>query len=295
MTGIPLKRGVGFTYEVVLWSQANANARQSSPTLAAADFLVSLDGAASQQLAALPTVITGLTGTILVTFSAGEATCDRLVLQCVDVAGAEWYGPSIVFELGVSQTDDLALAATALSNAVWTNARAVLLDNLSRLDATISSILTSIATSFARVNNVLRASILSLVQGDTWAEPLTLTPFAWAAGDKIWFTVKDVNTYQDSITDADSILQWLLTNGASASDGLTYINQVAAGANRTKGSLAVVSATTGVITLNLDEAISLLVPGTYVFDVKVFSSAGVVTSIGGGTLVVEPTITFSIT
>lgn len=195
-----------------------------------------------------------------------------------------------------------APATTALSTAIWTNALATSLTTAAAtvaayLNASVSSIITAVASSFSRITGINRASVLSLVQADTWAETLTVNAFVWAAGGELRLTVKDKFTYKHSVTDADSILQWLLTFGGSASDGLTYIKQTAAGANQTKGSLAVTDDDNGQVVMNLDEVISALIQGEYIWDIKHYSAAvdPVVTTLGGGTLVIEPTVTYSIT
>jgi hypothetical protein len=62
-----------------------------------------------------------------------------------------------------------AAAATALTNATWTDARAVLLDNLSRLDATISSIAAAITGLPAAALNTV---ITAYTTANTWGKAL---------------------------------------------------------------------------------------------------------------------------
>lgn len=86
---LPVKN-VAFTFSLSLVDSANRPAFKASPTLAAGDFKVSIDGGAFNNLASLPTVAPASGRNVEVALSQSEMNGDRIVVQCVDAAGAEW-------------------------------------------------------------------------------------------------------------------------------------------------------------------------------------------------------------
>lgn len=88
----PPKKGVAFTFDTGLISQANPTVCQSTPTLAAGDVKVWVDGGASANIATLPTA-TGKR--VPVALSSSEMNGDRVFVVFSDVAGAEWFDRSI--------------------------------------------------------------------------------------------------------------------------------------------------------------------------------------------------------
>lgn len=371
---IPPKKNTAFVFWVSLPSQANTKIMQVNPTLAAGDVTVTIDGGTASNLATLPTVTPASGKRVKVSLSAAEMNGDNITVVFSDAAGSEWCDLTINIQTSANQIDDLALAATALSTATWTNAKAAFLDvatssrsshtaadvwtsatrtltsfgtliadiwanatrtlsafdwsiitnrtavvdltntrikniidtisvslsgaDLATIIAGVSTevdrILTAVATAVARIAGVNRASSISVVQGDTLAESLTITPFVWATGDTLIVTLKDVLHYKTSKSDAaDAILQWRFTSGGT--NVLTYIKKAAAGASASKGTLSVTDDENGVIVINLDEDISLLIQGEFKFDVKhLVSATDAVNTLGGGDWVFEPTITYSV-
>jgi hypothetical protein len=227
---------------------------------------------------------------------AGDTTTPDIDVEVWDVANEDG-----LIDVEVSDKTGFSLSGAGIL-AIW-DALTADLDQagsigaylVARLDATVSSILAAVSQNFTSAGGGT-ASQVQLPRADTWAQGLTVNAFAWAAGDKLLLTIKERDGsrgYRVSSTDVDSVLQWLLSYDGSLTDGLTYVNQAAA-ADRTKGSLAVVSASGGTLTVNLDETISAQIRDrTYVFDVVHISAAGVRTTLTatGSLWTVDPTVT----
>mgnify|MGYP001564616580 CR=1 FL=1 len=89
-TYVPPKKGVEFIFFVGLVSQANPLIMQSSPTIAAGDFKVSIDGGALANPATLPAVTPAASKMVKITLSTSEMNGDNITVICSDAAGAEW-------------------------------------------------------------------------------------------------------------------------------------------------------------------------------------------------------------
>jgi len=123
---VPPKRGVAYTFEVALTSQADSDLFQTNVTLAAGDVKVSKDGGAMADIANLPTEI-GTTGILTVSLTATEMTADRVTVLFHDAAGDEWMDLLVTIQTVTdNQIDDLA-TATDLAT-VDSNVDAILLD-----------------------------------------------------------------------------------------------------------------------------------------------------------------------
>ena len=95
-----------YTFNVGLVDAAAVTKLKASPTLAAGDFKISIDGGAFANLATLPTVTPAGGVGVKISLSAAEMTGDNIVIACIDAAGAEWCDQMI--ELC---TQDLSFAA----------------------------------------------------------------------------------------------------------------------------------------------------------------------------------------
>jgi len=105
------------------------NGTYSNPTLAAGDVVYEIDGVAGGNLGTLPVVTPAGTRSVKVVMTAGEMNGDNIVVKFVDqTSPKEWSDMMIVIQTSANQIDDLALAATALSTAVWTGTKAGYLD-----------------------------------------------------------------------------------------------------------------------------------------------------------------------
>lgn len=72
---------------------------KTTPTIAAGDFQVSIDGAAFTNITTLPQEVPAGGGAVLLQISAAELTCKQCVVRCVDqTAPKEWDDQLIVFQ-----------------------------------------------------------------------------------------------------------------------------------------------------------------------------------------------------
>lgn len=84
------RKNTAYIFYAALRQQADTKLFKSTPTLAAGDFKVSIDGAAAANLATLPTVTPAGGVRIKVSLSAAEMNGDNICVVASDAAGAEW-------------------------------------------------------------------------------------------------------------------------------------------------------------------------------------------------------------
>ena len=72
---------------------------RTNPTIAVGDFKVSTDGAAFVDLATIPVVTPAGSTSVKINLSADEMNGDKIVVQGIDVAGAEWDGVFVFIEV----------------------------------------------------------------------------------------------------------------------------------------------------------------------------------------------------
>lgn len=101
------KKNTAFTFALSLVETAARPNFKANPTLATGDFKVSIDGGAFNNLATLPTVSPASGRNVQVALSAAEMNGDRIVVQAVDAAGAEWDEVMAVILTTVSTTDEI--------------------------------------------------------------------------------------------------------------------------------------------------------------------------------------------
>ena len=107
-TQVPPMRGVAFTYELGLVSQADSALFQVNPTLAAGDVVVYQDGVLDGNADNIPVAV-GAGSLVTHTLSAAEMTADRITVRYTDVAGAEWQDLVVnIHTVTTSQIDDLS-------------------------------------------------------------------------------------------------------------------------------------------------------------------------------------------
>jgi len=132
------KKGSAFTFGIALTSIDDTNVFKTSPTLAAGDITVSLDGGDFANITTLPTQIQ-TSGVLPVALTAAEMNADLVYVRFHDAAGDEWQDALVVIntETGTiseiaGYTDDIGAAGaglTALGDA-----------RLGNLDAAISDV-----------------------------------------------------------------------------------------------------------------------------------------------------------
>ncbi len=110
-TYIPPKKNTELIFYISLVSQATPNTFQSSPTIAAGDFKVSIDGGALNNLSTLPAVTPAASKMVKVTLSTSEQNGDNITVIGSDAAGAEWCDIQINIQTSARQIDDLATSS----------------------------------------------------------------------------------------------------------------------------------------------------------------------------------------
>lgn len=93
-----MKYGTAGQVEGLALTTAASQALRANPTLAAGDVQVSKDGGAFTNIATLPAATPAAGRGLRVAFSAAELTCKEIMVQFVDVAGAEWEDLAFVVE-----------------------------------------------------------------------------------------------------------------------------------------------------------------------------------------------------
>lgn len=106
------KKNTAYTFYIGLIDQANTKLLKASPTLAAGDVKVSIDGGAFANLTTLPAVTPAAGRAVKVDLSAAEMNGDNIVVQFVDAAGAEWCDAHLNIQTSARQIDDLAFPVT---------------------------------------------------------------------------------------------------------------------------------------------------------------------------------------
>ena len=106
----PPVRGVAFTFEVGLVSQADTDIFVATPTLAAGDIQVSKDGGQFANLATFPPAVIDLasgadSGILSVVLTAAEMTADRVAVHFHDAAGNEWQDVEVTFHTSAQSLD----------------------------------------------------------------------------------------------------------------------------------------------------------------------------------------------
>ncbi len=122
-SALPPVKGVAFSFEIGLTSQADTNIFKTGVTIAAADVLISKDGGATAQIASVPAEI-GTSGLLTVALSATEMNADRVTVLFHDASGAEWQD-AVVTIYTAAQTLD---TTDGVVDTVKTDTAAILAD-----------------------------------------------------------------------------------------------------------------------------------------------------------------------
>ena len=110
MAGVPPLKGAQYSFDICLVSQVAKDIFKTSPTLAAADITVALDGAGANNITNLPA--SPADGVIHVTLTAAEMNADRVAVLFHDVAGNEWQDALVTIDTDTAQASSVVLAAT---------------------------------------------------------------------------------------------------------------------------------------------------------------------------------------
>lgn len=168
-TYVPPKRATEYIFYTSLVSQADTKLTQTNPTLAAADFNVSLDGGALNALTTTPTVTPAGGKMVKIKLSAAEMTADNVTVVCADNAGAEW----------CDQTINIQTSATQIDNLVRSTTPANTLDVDASGDVTVGALAADAITAAGIAADAIGASELA-------ANAIGADEFTQAAADKVW-------------------------------------------------------------------------------------------------------------
>ena len=177
---------------------------------------------------------------------------------------------STVFK--TSAIDAAAIAPSAITSSEFAQSAA------DEVWASATRTLTQSATSIAAA---VSGSRLSIHRGDSWSAAIT------GLGDisgrsKFWFTAKE------GLDDVDTIAVLMISEGS----GLHYFNKSAA-ASAAQGALTVDNATSGNITITLDEVYtaSLNLKRGHFYDIQMLNTSGSVSTLSEGRLDVTLDVT----
>lgn len=182
------KKNTAYTFNLSLVDRANRPQFRANPTLALGDFKVSTDGGAFANLGTTPTVEPATSTNVKVVLSAGEMNGDRIVIQAIDAAGAEWDDVVVYIDTTTATVDDLVRSTTP-ANALTVDASGnVKLQATTHTGATIPTVTTvtnrvtantdQIAGSSTAATN-LSNSASTIIVGSVDASPApTTTSFA---------------------------------------------------------------------------------------------------------------------
>lgn len=104
------KKNTGYIFYTALVDAANPGSLKANPTIAAGDFQISTDGAAFDDIETLPVVEPAGSVAVKVALSSDEMNGDKVLVQGIDAAGAEWQDVLFFLDLGTVILEDVAPA-----------------------------------------------------------------------------------------------------------------------------------------------------------------------------------------
>lgn len=152
------KKNVAYTFDLSLVDSANRPQFKVNPTLATGDFKVSIDEGAFANLATLPTVTPAGGRNVKVALSAAEMNGDRITVQAVDAAGAEWDEVLVALAPAVQILDDTALIIPAGDIGDLDGLLPVDLKFVSTLGSVLTALAGSPAISIYKDNSVTQST-----------------------------------------------------------------------------------------------------------------------------------------
>ena len=164
------KKNAAFIFYAGLPSVASTSIFQSSATIAAGDFKVSIDGGALNNLATLPVVTPGSSKMVKFSLSADEMNGDNITVVGSDAAGGEWKDILVNIQTSARQIDDLCyptttgrsldVTATGAAGIDWGN-----VENLTTTNALTNTTVATVTTTTTATNvttvNGLAAGVIT--------------------------------------------------------------------------------------------------------------------------------------
>lgn len=274
---IPPKKNTAFIFYTTLTSRSSRPQQQSNPTLAAGDVTVSSDGAAFANITTLPTVTPAAGKGVKISLSAAEMNADNILVVFSDAAGTEWDDLTILIQTSSVQIADLTPALVwAYASRTLTSFGTLVADIWSNATRTLTM------TAAAVVALITSSSEIERKRGDSWSISLTLGSITGYTS--LWFSVKS----NLKSPDTDALVQ-IKKNASGTGDGLIYLNGAAGTA--ALGSITINDASTGSVTIALDETASAdLAPIDGEWDIQVLN-AGAINTIQQGVFRVTGDVT----
>ena len=204
---VPPKNGVAYITYVTLVSQANTKIMQTTPTLAAGDVKVSIDGGALADLATLPTVTPAGGRRVKVSLSAGEMSGDNIGVLFSDAAGSEWCDLYLNIQTSARGIDDLATAtnlATANTNID------TLIASITSVGAMADAVWDEAVSGHLSSGTVGAALNAAGSAGDPWT---TALPGAYGAGSAGKIIGDNINQTISSLPSAATIAAAVWASG----------------------------------------------------------------------------------
>lgn len=107
------KKNTAYSFVVGLVDQSNRPSFKANPTIASGDFKHSGDGSALANLTNLPAADPASSRLVKIVLTAAEMNYDRVCIQCVDAAGAEWDDVIVYIDTTTRNVDDLCFPTTS--------------------------------------------------------------------------------------------------------------------------------------------------------------------------------------
>lgn len=299
-TYFPPKKNTQYIFYISLASQTSAVIMQSSPTIAAGDFKVSIDGGALANLGTLPVVTPAASKMVKVTLSTSEMNGDNITFVASDAAGAEWRDLVINIQTTAQQLDDLATqtSVNTIDDFIDTEiadiqARLPAALVSGRIDASVGAMASAVITATAIATDAIGAAELA---ADAVAE----------IADAVWDELTSGHTTVGSYGQADAPIRastatagaaGTITLDASASatddlyNGCWIVITSSTGAGQARlisdyvGSTKVATVTPNWITNPSATSIFMIVPAAYIQGlVSLASGAIVAATFGAGAI-----------
>ncbi len=165
------KRGVAYDFPIALVDSSDTGSFKASPTRAAGDFKISKDGGAYANLATLPTNVPAGSINVKIVLSATEMTADKITIQCIDAAGAEWDDVLIFIDATVANIDDVVRSTTPANTLDVDASGDITAENMRGTDGANTTTPLSAAQVNAEVDTALDTAIAELSQAQPSATP----------------------------------------------------------------------------------------------------------------------------
>jgi len=138
------KKNVAYTCYAALIDATDPGTFKVNPTIAAGDFKVSTEGGAFANLATLPVVEPAGSVVVKISLSADEMNGDKMVVQAIDAAGAEWNDELIFIDADVINMEDIVRSTTP-ANTLNVSASGLADANVEELGGSATALATMVA------------------------------------------------------------------------------------------------------------------------------------------------------